>query len=92
MSTADRLLTRVRDALYADERKLRARIERARTGRAEATEWQRIAADVDRAVAARAARAARKPRVTYPPELPVAQRAADIAQAIRDSPRRHRGG
>ena len=86
MSTADRLLTRVRDALYADERKLRARIERARNGRAEATEWQRIAADVDRAVAARAARAARKPRVTYPPELPVAQRAADIAQAIRDSP------
>jgi ATP-dependent helicase HrpA len=86
MSTADRLLTRVRDALYADERKLRARIERARNGRVDAIEWQRIAADVDRAVAARAARAARKPRVTYPPELPVAQRAADIAQAIRDSP------
>ena len=92
MSTADRLLTRVRDALYADERKLRARIERARNGRVDAIEWQRIAADVDRAVAARAARAARKPRVTYPPELPVAQRAADIAQAIRDAPGRHRGG
>src|SRR5512132_570100 len=25
-----------------------------------------------------------KPRVTYPPELPVSQRAADIAQAIRE--------
>ena len=86
MSTADRLLTRVRDALYADERKLRARIERARNGRVDATEWQRIAADVDRAVAARAARAARQPRVTYPPELPVAQRAEDIAQAIRAHP------
>ncbi|HKU86519.1 MAG TPA: ATP-dependent RNA helicase HrpA [Casimicrobiaceae bacterium] len=30
-----------------------------------------------------AARARNKPRVTYPPELPIAQRAADIAAAIR---------
>jgi ATP-dependent helicase HrpA len=33
-----------------------------------------------------AARARNKPRVTYPPELPIAQRAADIAAAIRKHP------
>ena len=40
-----------------------------------------------RSLAARvAARAAAKPRVTYPPELPVSQRAAEIANAIRAHP------
>ena len=33
-----------------------------------------------------AARAAAKPRVSYPPELPVSQRADDIAAAIREHP------
>jgi len=37
-------------------------------------------------VAAHAARIGRKPQIIYPPELPVAQRAADIAHAIRKSP------
>jgi ATP-dependent helicase HrpA len=86
MSIAEQLLTRLRDTLYADERQLRRRIERARNGRADATEWQRIGSAVDRAVAAHAARIGRKPQIIYPPELPVAQRAADIAYAIRKSP------
>ena len=71
MSNADRLLMRVRDAMFADERRLRARIERARARQAHADEWQRIAGDVERALAVRASRVAGKPRVTYPPELPV---------------------
>src|SRR5689334_15700114 len=83
MSIAEQLLTRLRDTLYADERQLRRRIERARNGRADANEWQRIGSAVDRAVAAHAARIGRKPQIIYPPELPVAQRAADIAAAIR---------
>jgi ATP-dependent helicase HrpA len=83
---ADRLLTRSRDAMIADARRLRARIERARARHAGADEWERIAVDVERALALRAARAAGKPALAYPPELPVAQRAADIAQAIRDHP------
>jgi len=86
MSTAERLLTQLRDTLYADERQLRRRIERARSSRVDAMEWRRIGAAVDRAVAVHAARVARKPPIVYPPELPVAQRAADIAQAIRESP------
>jgi len=69
-----------------DERRLRARIEKARRGHGDPAAWQALAADVDRAVAQRAARARNKPRVSYPPELPVAQRAADIAAAIRAHP------
>ena len=84
MSNAERLLTRLRDAMFADEKRLRARIERAQARHAQADEWQKLAGDVERALAVRASRVAGKPRVTYPPELPVSQRAADIARAIRD--------
>ena len=49
MATAERLLGLLRDVLYADERKLRARIERARKSRADATEWQRIGNQIDAA-------------------------------------------
>jgi ATP-dependent helicase HrpA len=86
MSTAERLVALVRDAMIVDERRLRARIERARRGRATPDEWRTIAADVDRALAARAARTARKPLISYPPDLPVAQRAVDIGAAIREHP------
>jgi ATP-dependent helicase HrpA len=49
-------------------------------------EWRRIEADVERSVAVRTARAANKPRIHYPPDLPVAQHAGDIARAIREHP------
>jgi ATP-dependent helicase HrpA len=83
---SERLLGRTRDAMAADAKRLQARIERARTRRAPEDEWQKLAADVERSVALRAARAGAKPRITYPPELPVAQRAADIEAAIREHP------
>ena len=69
--------------MAADALVLAARIERARRGRAGAAEWEKIAAAVDRSVARRASRAARRPPIAYPPELPVAQRADEIAAAIR---------
>ena len=81
---ARNLLSRLAVASIADAARLRVRIERARSRRADAGEWQRIAADVERAIGLRAARSARKPTVTYPPELPIAQRAADIAEKIRE--------
>ena len=84
MPAAERLLERVRDAMVADERRLRARIERARARKADAAAWDAIARDVERAVDARAARAAGKPPITYPQELPVARRAGEIARAIRE--------
>ncbi|HSC98648.1 MAG TPA: ATP-dependent RNA helicase HrpA [Casimicrobiaceae bacterium] len=83
---ADRLLARLADATFADEQRLRERIRRAQRRSSNADEWAKIGADVDRAVAVRAARAASKPRFVYPRELPVSARAADIAKAIRAHP------
>ncbi|MHB8726027.1 MAG: ATP-dependent RNA helicase HrpA [Casimicrobiaceae bacterium] len=67
-----------------DEPRLFARIERAEHMRDDAGAWAKIAADVERSCAVRAARAAAKPRIEYPSELPVAQRADEIAAAIRE--------
>jgi len=50
----------------------RSRPRRSASGRAEA------------AAAARAARRAAMPPISFPPELPVSQRRAEIAEAIRD--------
>ena len=72
--------------MAVDTVRLRARIERARSRPPSPEAWRRIADDVERAVAQRRARSAAKPHVSYPMELPVAQRAGDIAAAIRDHP------
>ncbi|MCC6870724.1 MAG: ATP-dependent RNA helicase HrpA, partial [Burkholderiales bacterium] len=83
-SSGAELVARLAQATVADAARLARRIERARAQRAAAGEWERIAADVERAVAKCAARAAARPAITYPAELPVAQRAAEIERAIRD--------
>jgi len=77
------LLDRLAGTLVADAARLRGRIREARARRAGPDAWQRIAADVDRAVARRAERLATRPALAYPPGLPVAQRADEIAAAIR---------
>ncbi|MCC7042014.1 MAG: ATP-dependent RNA helicase HrpA [Burkholderiales bacterium] len=82
--SARALVARLPEAMLADATRLARRIERARAQHAPATEWQRIAADLDRSIARCAARAAARPPVTYPPELPVAQRAVEIERAIRE--------
>ncbi|HEX6137743.1 MAG TPA: AAA family ATPase, partial [Casimicrobiaceae bacterium] len=86
MTSAERLLARVDDAMASDAPRLRARIERVRGRHASAEQWQRLVDDVERSIARRRARAAGKPSVAYPPELPVAQRADAIAAAIREHP------
>ncbi len=85
-SPAARLLAQLAEGMAADAISLARRIERARGLRAPAAEWERLAAAVARSVARRASRAARRPAIVFPPDLPVAQRAADIAAAIRDHP------
>jgi len=85
-SPASALLERLADTLVADAARLRARIADARTRRAGPEAWQRLAADVDRAVARRTERLSTRPALAYPPELPVAQRADEIAAAIRAHP------
>ncbi|HMA32715.1 MAG TPA: ATP-dependent RNA helicase HrpA, partial [Casimicrobiaceae bacterium] len=69
--------------MACDEPRLAARIDRAQRVREGEGAWAKIAAEVERSVALRAARAARRPRVDYPPELPVAQRAGEIGETIR---------
>ena len=70
--------------MAADAPSLARRIERARRSHAPEAEWERIAAAIARSIERRAARAARRPAISYPAELPVAQRAEEIAAAIRD--------
>ncbi len=82
-SPASRLLAELAQAMTADAIPLAHRIERARHAHAPAAEWERIAAAVARSVARRRSRAARRPVIAFPPELPVAQRADDIARLIR---------
>jgi ATP-dependent helicase HrpA len=72
--------------MVRDAARLARLIDRARTRRAPEAEWLRLSADLDRSIAKCAARAAGKPAFAYPPDLPVAQRADEIARAIRLNP------
>jgi ATP-dependent helicase HrpA len=80
------LRARLPETLVADAARLARRIDDARRRRADAAEWARLAADLERSIAKRAARIGGKPAIAYPPELPVSQRADDIAAAIRANP------
>ncbi|HVO88164.1 MAG TPA: ATP-dependent RNA helicase HrpA, partial [Casimicrobiaceae bacterium] len=77
------VLGRLSLAMATDAARLRRRIERLRN-RTDGAEWEKLRADLERSISRREARRARKPVVVYPPELPVAQRAEDIAALIRD--------
>ncbi len=81
---AARLLAQLADGMAADAVPLTRRIDRACHARTQAAEWERIAAAVARSLARRQERAARRPSIAYPPDLPVAARAGDIARAIRE--------
>ncbi len=72
--------------MAADVPVLARRIARLAPGERGAAERLRIRHAIDASIAQVAARAARKPRIVYPPELPVAQRADEIAAAIRENP------
>ena len=81
-SPATELLRRLAEGMAADHSALARRVERARAGRAGSAEWERISAAIERSVLRRAARAARKPPIDIPAELPVGARADEIARAI----------
>ena len=82
-SPATRLMAEIDRGMAADAVALARRIERARRTHAPAGEWDRIAGAVARSVERRVSRAARRPTISYPPDLPVAQRADEIAAALR---------
>ena len=82
---AERLLSELALGMAVDWRPLSVRIERARE-RASPAEFERLSRAVAASRERAALRAARVPRVAYPPELPVAERRDDIAAAIREHP------
>ncbi|MPY77679.1 MAG: ATP-dependent RNA helicase HrpA [Actinophytocola sp.] len=82
------LLRRLDDVMLADRVRLRRRIDgtrKLRDERKRASVLRAIAADVDAAELRLAGRRESVPAVRYPAELPVSQRAEDIANAIRDN-------
>ena len=82
-STVDQLLAELREGMAVDRVSLTKSIERLRRRGAAPAEIERVA----RAVAASrdrvSRRAARVPRIVYPPELPVSARRDDIAAVMR---------
>lgn len=90
MSTTDlrSLAPRIRDCMLADRQRL-VRLLRAAEGRAARGEpadrlAERFRADLERSQARLARRRERLPRPTWPAELPVVARRADIAKAIAE--------
>jgi ATP-dependent helicase HrpA len=81
---SDSLLSQLPLAMAGEALTLARRIERARRTHAPAPEWEKLEQALARSVERRRARAARRPAIVYPPDLPVAQRADDIARLIRD--------
>jgi ATP-dependent helicase HrpA len=77
------LRARLDGVMSADAPRLARRIAQAQSRRAGASDWARIESDIERSAARVAARRAGKPAIDYPAELPVAQRADEIAAAIR---------
>src|SRR4051812_6838317 len=84
--STEALFARLADAMAADALRLARRIQHAEAHRGTASEWARIDEALERSIARRAARAVAKPRLSFPLELPVSQRADDIAAAIRAHP------
>ncbi len=72
--------------MSGDAAVLRRRLARARQRRADAGEWTRLEEAIGRAVERCATRAARRPAIAYPADLPVAQHAREIGDAIRAHP------
>lgn len=85
--TLDTLAPRLSELSLRDEHRIGRRLEGARRIRkpeARAAVIAEISAEVDKAAARMAERGSRLPAITYPEELPVSQKKADIAAAIRD--------
>jgi ATP-dependent helicase HrpA len=85
-SLAD-LRKRLGELTLRDERRLRRRLDGLGKVRDQAVKRQRIAeiaAETDRAAARVARRRAAVPKITYPDELPISRRRADIAKAIAE--------
>ena len=82
-STVDQLLAELREGMAADRVSLTKSIERLRRRGATPAEIERVARAVTASRDRASRRAARVPRIAYPPELPVSARRDDIAAVMR---------
>jgi ATP-dependent helicase HrpA len=85
MTTPSHLRARLPELMLRDERRIGRRIDGLRKIKNEQVRQARaeeIAAEVDKAAARAAARAASVPAITYPDELPISQRRDEIAKAV----------
>ncbi|HYQ63076.1 hypothetical protein, partial [Actinophytocola sp.] len=81
MSTPSSLRARLPDLTLRDERRLSRRLDglrRIKNAEVRQARLEEIAVDVEKAASRVAGRAAAVPAVTYPDELPISQRRADI--------------
>jgi len=79
----DRLLAELREGMAVDRASLTKSIERLRRRGAPPAEIERVARAVAASRDRASRRAARVPRIVYPPELPVSARRDDIAAVMR---------
>ena len=84
-SPLDALRPRLPELMPRDAHRLRRRIEGARKSRDQQGVAERIAAEIDAAELRVQRRRDSVPKIKYPAELPVSQRAEDIADTIRDN-------
>jgi ATP-dependent helicase HrpA len=87
MTTPSGLRARLPELMPRDERRISRRLDgirKIKNAEVRQARIDEIAAEVDKAVGRVAARAAAVPAITYPDELPISQRRADIAKAIAD--------
>src|SRR5215813_7421242 len=85
-SVANRLLAELAGAMTTDRIRLEGRIGRLRRGELPPAEIERLARALAASRERARERAAAVPRVVYPPQLPVSERRAEIAAAIRAHP------
>ncbi|MDR1529528.1 MAG: ATP-dependent RNA helicase HrpA [Burkholderiales bacterium] len=84
LSPLDTLDAQIARTLTRDRYRLLSRFRRARAEDAPEAVWQKLQQEVIHSIEKRKQRAAGKPDITYPDELPVAQRANEIEALIRN--------
>ncbi len=77
---------RIDQCMTRDRYRLRQQLRRLDEGRTDPSALESLQANIERSAAVYSTRLAGLPRIQYPEELPVSERKADIAAAIRDHP------
>ncbi|MDX1518726.1 MAG: ATP-dependent helicase, partial [Gammaproteobacteria bacterium] len=79
---------KLRDCMKPDQRRLRRRLARLRkqTGETDDKQLAGLKQELDRALLQKEQKAARKPKIEFPPQLPVSEKIHEIHRAVSDHP------